>query len=82
MFPFWILLGLRMMEVVVATAATKCESSSQIFTNNTPTPRIQNNNKHAKSSWFNITADMPTGKLTSQIIPTMKKSKDTTLDTF
>jgi len=37
MSPFWILLELRVMEVVVTTRAIRCESSSKNVTINKPT---------------------------------------------
>jgi len=40
MFPFWILLELRMMEVVVTTGAVDLQSSSEIVTTNKPTPNF------------------------------------------
>jgi len=40
--PFWTLLELRMMEVVVTTAAITCASSNQIVTTNIPTTSFLN----------------------------------------
>jgi len=40
--PFWTLLELRMMEVVVTTAAITCASTNQIVTTNIPTTSFLN----------------------------------------
>jgi len=40
MYPFWILLELRVMEVVVTTGAIRRVKSNQIVATKKPTPRI------------------------------------------